>query len=204
MSERAAHELKDRIVEAAWQVMRERGLAATRTSAIAEAAGCAEGSIYRYFDDKPQLLLAAIRSHLPETAAGTDAGMLELAGTRTVRVNLLGIARAACELYGDLVPLAAAVLADATLVERRLEAFGGHDFRPSQTVAAVAAYLAAEQRLGRVRPDADPELTARLLVNGCVGESLLDGLFEPDEPRGRSLAPLVSLVMRELEPEGDA
>ena len=204
MSERAAHELKDRHVEAAWQVMRERGLAATRTSAIAEAAGCAEGSIYRYFDDKPQLLLAAIRSHLPETA-GTDAGTLELAGTRTVRVNLLGIARAACELYGDLVPLAAAVLADATLVERRLEAFGGHDFRPSQTVAAVAAYLAAEQRLGRVRPGRRPrELTARLLVNGCVGESLLDGLLEPDEPRGRSLAPLVSLVMRELEPQGDA
>ena len=203
MSESAAHELRDRIVEATWQVMRERGLAATRTSAIAEAAGCAEGSIYRYFDDKPQLLLAAIRSHLPDTV-GAEAGVLELAGTQTVRVNLLGIARAACALYGDLVPLTAAVLADATLVERRGEAFGGHDFRPSRTAAAVAAYLAAEQRLGRVRPDADPAVAARLLVNGCVGESLIDGLFEPDQPRGRSLDPLVSLVMRDLDPDGTA
>ena len=203
MSERAAHELRDRIVEAAWQVMRERGLAATRTSAIAEAAGCAEGSIYRYFDDKPQLLLAAIRSHLPD-AVGTGIGVLDLAGTRTVRVNLLGIARAARALYGDLLPLAAAVLADATLVRRRGEAFGGHDFRPSHTAAAVAAYLAAEQRLGLVRRDADPEVAARLLVNGCVGESLVDGLFEPDRPHGGGLAPLVSLLMRELDPEGDA
>ena len=203
VSEGATQQLRDRIVEAAWHVMRERGLAATRTSAIAEAAGCAEGSIYRYFDDKPQLLLAAIRSHLPETA-GTEAGVLELAGTRTVRDNLLGIAQAACELYRDLVPLTTALLADATLVERRGEAFGGHDFRPSHTAAAVAAYLTAEQRLGRVRHDADPELAARLLVNGCVGESLIDGLFEPDRPRGRGLAPLVSLVMRELDPEGAA
>ena len=40
-------------------------------------------------------------------------------------------------------------------------------------------------------------------VSGCVGKSLLDGLFEPDEPRVAAWPP-VSLVMRELEPEGDA
>jgi len=203
VSEGAAHELRDRIVDAAWHVMSERGLAATRTSAIAETAGCAEGSIYRYFDDKPQLLLAAIRSHLPDAEA-VEARLLELAGTRTVRANLLDVAHAACALYGDLVPLAAAVLADATLAERRREAFGGQDFRPSHLAGAVAGYLSVEQRLGRVRATADPGLAARLLVNGCVGESLIDGLFESDRSRGSGLGELVSLVLRDLEPEGAA
>ena len=203
MSEVAGHELRERIVAAAWRVMRERGLAATRTSAIADAAGCAEGSIYRYFADKPELLLAAIRSHVPSPIDAPD-GLQQRAGTRTVRDNLLDAAGAACRLYGDLVPLAATVFADATLAARRREAFGDRDFRPSHAAEAVAAYLAAEQRLGRVRADADPALAARLLVNGCLGESLRDVLFEPGGAEPDTHEGLVSLLMRELEPEAVA
>jgi AcrR family transcriptional regulator len=39
---------------------------AARTSAIAAAAGCARGTIYRYFDSKPALLREAIRRRLPD------------------------------------------------------------------------------------------------------------------------------------------
>lgn len=164
-------DLRDRIVEAATQVIRERGLAGTRTRAIAEAAGCAEGSIYRYFPTKVDVLLAAVRAQL----AGPGELLLRLpapAGTGTVEANLLALAQAALELYRDLIPLAAGALADA-----EFQAPGRAPFPPDELgLEAVADYLRAEQRLGRVHAGADPAFAARLLLDGCLGESFLDAL----------------------------
>ena len=160
----SGRDLRERIVEAAALVIRERGLAGARTRAIAEAAGCAEGSIYRYFPTKVDVLLAAVRAQL--AAPGGLLGRLPAAaGSATVEENLLAAAHAALAFYGDLVPLADGVAADAELqAEQR------------GPLVAVAAYVEAEQRLGRVRPDADPELAARLLLDGCLGERFLDAL----------------------------
>ena len=62
--ENRRQELRERILDATVLVIRERGLARTRTSAIAKAAGCAEGTIYRHFSGKPELLGEAVRSRL--------------------------------------------------------------------------------------------------------------------------------------------
>ena len=160
----SGRDLRERIVEAAARVIRERGLAGARTRAIAEAAGCAEGSIYRYFPTKVDVLLAAVRAQL--AAPGEQLRHLPAAaGSATVEENLLAAARAALAFYGDLVPLADGVAADAEL---QAEQRGPLD--------AVASYLEAERRLGRVRSDADPALAARLLLDGCLGESFLDAL----------------------------
>ena len=90
-------------------------MARTRTSAIAEAAGCAEGSIYRYFSGKPELLYEVVRSRLPGLI-GLLLALPGRAGTATVETNLLDVARAALSFSGELVPLAAGVLADGVLL----------------------------------------------------------------------------------------
>jgi len=44
------------ILEAAERVIRDRGMSSATTKEIARQAGCAEGSIYRYFQDKHTLM----------------------------------------------------------------------------------------------------------------------------------------------------
>jgi AcrR family transcriptional regulator len=188
-------DLRDRIVEAAAQVIRERGLAGARTRAIAEAAGCAEGSIYRYFPAKVDVLLAAVRALL----AGPRERLVRLpaAGTRTVEANLLSVAQAALAFYRDLIPLAAGVFADAELQAEQRAVF----LRGELGLEAVAAYLRAELRLGRVRVDADPVLAARLLLGGCLGESFFEALAGSSETRAaqeRHVLELVAAVAAEV------
>lgn len=52
--------VRDRLVDAAEQCLRTKGIRATTVSEVAEAAGVSRGWLYRHFPDKAQLLGAAI------------------------------------------------------------------------------------------------------------------------------------------------
>jgi AcrR family transcriptional regulator len=184
-------ELRERILDATLHVICERGMARTRTSAIARAAGCSEGSIYRYFEGKPELFREVVRTRLPSLAFPGLAGR---AGSATVEANLVDVARAALSFYAEVVPLYADLLSD------RRDGLPRADFTPR---GAIVDYLRAEQRLGRVRSGADIELVAQLLLSGCLGESFLLALARerfPESREGRARE-IVRLAVRELEPE---
>ena len=195
------NELRERILDATLRVIRERGMARTRTTAIAEAAGCAEGTIYRYFTDKPALLREAVRCRLPD--AVVLPRLAERAGSRTVRANLLDVADAAMSFYAQLVPLAAGIFADADLwAEQRACAERG-DLGAQRGADSLAAYLRSEQELGRVRADVEPDVIAQLLLNACLGESFLAALAggkRGDVKRETYARGLVAILARELEP----
>ena len=71
------------IVDAVVPLLLEHGDAVT-TRQIAEAAGIAEGTIFRVFPDKPALLLAAAEETMdPATARGELTAALE--GLTTLR-----------------------------------------------------------------------------------------------------------------------
>jgi AcrR family transcriptional regulator len=194
------HELRERILDATLRVIRERGMTRTRTSAIAEAAGCAEGTIYRYFTDKHALLHEAVRCRLPD--AVVLPGLVQRAGTRTVRENLLDATNAAIRFYTGLMPLAAGVLADAELWDDE-SCVEGSDLGARQGVNSLAAYVRSEQELGRIRESIDPDAVARVLLDVCLGESFLDALTGTErrkEQRARSLHALVEILAGQLEP----
>ena len=143
--------LRDAVIDAAVRVIQERGLARTRTSHIARAAGCSEGSIYRYFSGKSELVHEVIRSRLL-TMIGTLGGLPMRAGTATVEANVFDAARAALASYGDGVMLLGGLFADAELLAAEREFLAGRDAGPHAVAVNLAAYLKAEQRLGRARP----------------------------------------------------
>jgi TetR/AcrR family fatty acid metabolism transcriptional regulator len=58
----AASDKHQRILDAAVEVIAEKGFFHSRVSAIAERAGVADGTIYLYFKNKDELLMAAIDS----------------------------------------------------------------------------------------------------------------------------------------------
>jgi AcrR family transcriptional regulator len=194
-------ELRERILDATSRVVAERGVAATRMSTIAQAAGCAEGSIYRYFEGKQELLYEVLRLRL--TSPSGLHGFPARAGTATVRSNLLEAARSALSSYRELVPLAAAVFADAELRAGKRELLEGGELDPHAGAGSLVEYLRAEQGLGRVRAGADTELAARTILDSCLGQSFVGALLDrngEDVEEERYAGALVELVARGLEP----
>lgn len=201
MDQGASQALRDAVIDAASRVIQERGLARTRTSHIARAAGCSEGSIYRYFSGKSELVHEVIRSRLLNMI-GTVAQMPMRAGTATVQANLLEAARATFAAYGDSVMLLGGLFADTELLDAERAFLAGHDLGPHAVADNLAAYLKAEQRLGRVRPHADVEVAARLLFASCLGESMfraIDASVDAAD-EDRYLRGLVDTVVAGLVP----
>ena len=60
---------KAKILQAARQVMAQKGFTRATTSEIAKAAGVAEGTIFRYFKTKKDILLSLIPREIIETLA---------------------------------------------------------------------------------------------------------------------------------------
>jgi AcrR family transcriptional regulator len=153
---------RERILDAARQVIEERGAARMTTKEIARAAGVAEGTLFKYFDRKDDLLLAAVQAHVPAFVAVVQP---EQAGTHPLNEQLQIIVQAAITYYAQLIPLTIALFCDAAVLARHREWMQVQQAGPQAIYEAVAAYIAAEQRLGRLDAQHD-EMSVAALVLG--------------------------------------
>lgn len=162
-----ARPTRERLLDAAERIIRERGIMAVTTKDIARETGMAEATLYRHFQDKTELLLAVMSERMPDSFLSLMRDLPQRAGEGSVAENLEQIAAAAVAFFGRIVPLVVALAADPTLAARhtaRLHELGSD---PDPTHAALAAYLRLEQRLGRVRAETSPAAAATLLLGVC-------------------------------------
>ena len=73
-----------KLIEAAVEVVAEMGYARASTRAIADAAGVAEGALYRHFPDKASLFFAAALAASPTVVEWVEA-LPGRAGSHTVK-----------------------------------------------------------------------------------------------------------------------
>jgi AcrR family transcriptional regulator len=200
---RTIDDMRTRLVDAAEEVIRERGIARATTREIARAAGCAEGTLYNHFSDKYALFVSVLTERVPafvsllkETAARPGHG--------TIRGNLERIATAAVAFFGDVIPVTATIFADPDLRERHRRALRRRGVGPQVAHGLVGEYIRGEQRLGRVGSRAKPETVGLLLLGGCYQVALLQHyLGEDDLPArpDRLVRDLVRTLVAGLEPE---
>lgn len=161
---------RERIIEAARSVMQDRGLTGATTKEIAQAAGVSEGSLYNHFKNKSELFLCVLRE-LPANFVGLVMGLRERAGRGTVRGNLEEVATTALAFYNVSIPMGASFFSEPELLALHREGLKERNAGPHKANVAVAAYLRAEQKLGRVREDADANAVAYLLLGACFQQA---------------------------------
>jgi AcrR family transcriptional regulator len=154
---------RHRILTAAREVMLSKGLVRSTTKEIARAAGLSEGTLYNHFANKEELFLCTL-SELSPGFVSLMRGLHERVGSETVQAVLSQVARSALEFYGQAVPMGASFFADPELLARHRGLLQQRGAGPQRANEAVAAYLRAEQELGRVRGDADPDAVAYMLL----------------------------------------
>ena len=186
----------DALLNAAIELLGERGVSGVSVAQIAERAGVGKPAVYRRYANKTQLVVAAIRASLPEFAA--PAG-------RTPRARFRRMMDAA--FPGD--PDAYVGLIGGLMAERRrhpelIAAFREQILLPRRALGREA--IEEAQRAGELRRDLDPEalidllagpLLARVFAGLDVGPAWRDRAFAlwwdvvaagPQRGRGRPSA----------------
>jgi len=159
---------RERILDAAAEILRTRGVVHATTKEIAQATGVSEPTLYKYFGDKERLLLAVLEERVPGLSRVSVRP-----GEGDIEENLAELAHAILDFYQRSIPMLGALLADPERMAAHRVAMSRHGGGPEKAVSGFAAYLRAEQDLGRIAGDADPDSSAALLIGACFQEAFL-------------------------------
>ena len=176
---------REALLDAAAAIMREHGIARTRTRNVAQRAGYSEATMYKHFADKTDLMLAVLQERSTAftqlaAALADHSGSLEEALTR--------IARAAIAFYVDNFPMLASIFADPQVLDGHRDALRERGLGPHHVNEAVAAYLRSEMEAGRIGPDSDPYAGAGLLVGACMQHAFLGHMGWADQRTAEAAA----------------
>lgn len=198
------------ILDAAEQVISERGLWATTMEDVAREAELSKGTLYLYFDNRDALCAAlaerSIRCQLDDleqAMEGAESG--------------LGRLRAVLEFYRELFGARPHLfrMAISWMIAGVQCSPDDPDFleyrkRLARVMGLVIDAIERGQRDGSIRPELDPRLLAAQLWAGLLGTFLLqfnrEDMFQrlPFRVDADALAPLyVEHMMRAIQGEGE-
>jgi AcrR family transcriptional regulator len=166
------------ILDAAARVLRERGLANATTKEIARAAGFSEATLYKYFRDKLELMVMVLHERGPQFIPMLQT-LPRRAGTGSVRAILTELATVCITFYRDGFPMFASIFSDPAILNAHRDHLRGRNLGPHRANEGLAEYLRAEQALGRISGDADPEAVAGLILGACFQHAFVT-FFAPD------------------------
>jgi hypothetical protein len=141
-----------------------------------------------------------MRERLPAEFVGFLAALADRAGADTVRVQLREVAARAVPFYRDLAPMLGAVFAQPALLDRHQQSLRAAGLGPHLALSALADYLHAEQRLGRLAAGAQPDMLAALLLGACFQRAFLiefEGEHLADQPANEFACTLVDSLLPE-------
>jgi AcrR family transcriptional regulator len=188
--------VREAILQAASEVLAERGVAGLATKAIAKRAQVAESSIFYHFKDRLGLLQAIVSASVP---AFTDviATVSEDLEQSSLREGLARLLDALETLYSRVIPVQAAILSDPELRDTFTRRTAKLDVGPHRALPPVVTYLETELRAGRLRADADLRTLALMIVGAAHQRALHRQLSTAQDrlPSSRDVATNLALMM---------
>jgi AcrR family transcriptional regulator len=193
---------RDRILDAAADVMTRLGLAKATTKEIARAAGCSEALLYKHFREKEEIFLGVLKHRLPSLTA-TLAALPGQAGIGSVRDRLVEVVDLGVRFYEGGLAIGSSMLGDPELVRRHREWLVARGVGPQHANRMLADYLRAEQTAGRVAAAVDADAAAALLLGASYQRAFLLRLMGEEAltpPSAEFAGSVVDAALRGLEP----
>jgi TetR/AcrR family transcriptional regulator, transcriptional repressor for nem operon len=176
---------RERIVDAAADVMLERGVAGTSLDEVLAASGTSKSQLYHYFDDKDDLTQAVVRRQTERVIAAQfpdEEALTSVAAFRRWRDRIVDLQRRGGFVGGCPVGSLANELAESgddarAVLQDCFATWQAHVFYGLQTM----------QARGRLRPDADPDAMAESIMAALQGGLLLAKVHRTSRPLTRAL-----------------
>lgn len=158
---------RERIVAAASELIRERGVAETSLDDVIERAVASKSQLYHYFDDRTALLQAVV-AHNTDTVLGDLPPLDDWKGIRSWFDSLVALqierrARGGCPIGSLVSQLAESDTHARCALAASLERWEDH----------LRDGLRSMQRSGTLDPNADPEALATATLAAIQGGLLL-------------------------------
>jgi AcrR family transcriptional regulator len=157
---------RERIIDGTKTVIHTKGFGNATTKEIARVAGVAEGSLYKNFADKFDLIVAAVlEGHV--SMAEQLKELIDSKRKESVEKMLVRVARAAIAYFTGALPIVSSVIADPEL-HSRYRSLGREQKRgPAVAVEVLASYLATAQKEGNLANGYDTDMLAASLLGPC-------------------------------------
>lgn len=199
------NETKQRLIRVTEKLLQSNGVAKVTTRLIAHEAGVAEGLIYHYFKDKAELIHEVIEQHINDVRDAVEKLPASI-GLNTVEENLEKVMMITYKVQYSIAPLASSAFADSSIRERIREIIRLKDIGPKNEIEGIAVYLSAEQRLGRIRRDINPDMAAKILIAYSLRSGMNDWFLGMDPDRydaRKELKEVIQTLMKGLEPRDE-
>ncbi|MHB8815003.1 MAG: TetR/AcrR family transcriptional regulator [Steroidobacteraceae bacterium] len=189
---------RQRILDAAQRLLETDGLARLTTKELAAAAGCAEGTLFKHFGRKEDIIIAVVMENAPRFR---EVVSQLRPGGQPVEKNLEELALMCIRFAEKLIPLGASLLGDSALLARHRLLDPGRG--PKETHELIADYIAEEQKTGRVDGRIEPLSVALLLFGPCFHRVFIRqvvGKNPPPTDDRKFVSILVATIMQGLRP----
>ncbi len=193
---------RERLLAATEKLLASHGLGAVSTRDIAKAANVAEGALYNHFGDKAELIVSVVLHQLGDFPEVLQSLPLQV-GQNTVQKNLETVLESAFAFHHRITPLVCSLFADQELLAKVRGMMNERSMGPGRAAAAIAAYLRAEQQLGRVSASVVPDTVAELMMAVSFNTAMCDQFFCGSENKGKPrqrLREAVRALMIGLQP----
>ena len=175
---------RQRILDAALGLIRERGIGRVTTKEIALAAGAAEGSLFKNFGDKMGLLTELLSYELPENQAWRAVAIEAPPGHGDLVAGLVLFMERAIDYYAAALPITAGSLADRELLRRHQALNRERGSGPQLALEASVDCLRGWQDAGYLDRSADLYAVAVALCGGALICAYIEQLAGPGQIRG--------------------
>ncbi|MBB1152581.1 MULTISPECIES: TetR/AcrR family transcriptional regulator [Amycolatopsis] len=196
-------ETRRRILDAAFAVFGEQGIAATKLTEVAAAAGLTKGAVYSSFASKDELVLALMEEH---AAHRLEASLTSFAEADDGGAGLANVAAVLMyEMRADAVwhRLLAEFFAMAHHDDRRRDALRRRRREVRDTIARALNRLAEGLALELPLPAEEFAVVLLALSNGLAVEADIDDEAVPDGLLGRVLTLIAGDAVAKVQAASD-
>jgi TetR/AcrR family transcriptional regulator, fatty acid metabolism regulator protein len=187
---------RERILRAAVKVFAKHGFYDTKVSAVAKAAGVADGTIYLYFESKDALLRSLFEDRVEKLLAYMKAELPKLSSAPAKLRRILEIQLGVLGGERDLAEVFTVIFRQST---KLLKQYAATKF--TAYLETIAAVVAEGQASGDFRLDTSPLLVARATWGALDGIALTWALGRARRGAlARAADQLAGVVLRGLAP----